>query len=109
MRTYTVSYILVSYLGGWDDLLKAFTLLVIVRIVTEAIASIVKNNNLSRLTLTLFSQEILEYILIGIGNLTDVYVISGESQIRQLIIIFYMLYEMKKIWDITLETGLPTP
>ncbi len=109
MKAYTVIEILVWYLGGWDNPVKAFTSIIVVGIVAEALVSIVKNNNLSRLTLMLFSQKIAEYILIGIGNTMDIYIVKGETSFRELIIVFYATYECLKILYNASEIGLPIP
>ena len=71
MKYYTIIELLTWYLGGWDNLMKAFTSIIVVGIIVETMISIIKNN-LSRFTLVLFFQKIAEYILIGIGNTMDV-------------------------------------
>ncbi|MDE5771427.1 MAG: phage holin family protein [Ruminococcus sp.] len=109
MRTYTVIEILAWYLGGWNNPIKAFTLIIVVGIIAEAMVSIVKNNNLKRLTLMLFSQKIAEYILIGMGNTMDIYIVEGETSFRELIIVFYATYECLKILHNAAEMGLPVP
>lgn len=110
MKTYTVIEILVWYLGGWDNPVKAFTSIIVVGIIAEAMVSTVKNNNLRRLTPILFSQKITEYILIGIGNVIDTYVIlEGKSSSRELIILFYTAYECLRILYNASEIGLPIP
>ena len=109
MKYYTVIEILVWYLGGWDNPMKAFTSIIVVGIVAEAIVSIVKNNNLKRFTLVLFFQKIAEYILIGIGNTMDVYIVEDEKSFREIIIMFYATYECLKILYNAFEIGLPIP
>lgn len=101
--------ILVWYLGGWDNPIKVFTSIIVAGIATEAMASIVKNNNLSRFTLTLLFQKIVEYILIGIGNTMDTYLLEGEISFRELSIVFYTTYECLKILYNASEIGLPVP
>lgn len=105
----TVIEILIWYLGGWDNPVKAFTSIIVVGIVAEAMVSIVKNNNFSRLTPMLFSQKIAEYILIGIGNIMNTYIVEDETSFRELIIVFYTTYECLKILYNASEIGLPIP
>lgn len=109
MKAYTIIEILVWYLGGWDDPVKAFTSIIVVGIITETMVSIVKNNNLNRLAPILFSQKITEYILIGIGNTMDTYIVEGEISSRKLIILFYTTYECLRILYNASEIGLPIP
>lgn len=109
MKTYTVIEILAWYLGDWNNPIKAFTLIIVVGIIAEAMVSIVKNSNLKRLTLMLFSQKIAEYILIGMGNIMDIYIVEGETSFRELIIVFYATYECLKILHNAAEMGLPVP
>ena len=109
MTNFTMVEIFIKYLGGWDNLLKAYTSIVIIGIIVEAIVSIVNNNNLSRLTITLFAQKIVEYIIIGIGNIMDMYIVAGDTSCRKFIIIFYIAYETLKIIDNAVEIGLPIP
>lgn len=109
MKIYTVIEMLVWYLGSWDNLVKAFTSIIVVGIFAEGMVSIVKDNNLSRLTLMLFSQKIAEYILIGIGNTMDTYIVEDETSFRELIIVFYATYECLKILYNASEIGLPIP
>lgn len=109
MTNFTMVKIFIEYLGSWDNLLKAYTSIIIVGIIAESIVSIVNNNNLSKLNLTLFAQKIAEYILIGIGNIIDIYIITGETSCRKFIIVFYISYEALKIIDNAVEIGLPIP
>jgi len=109
MKYYTIIELLTRYLGGWDNLMKAFTSIIVVGIIVETMISIIKNNNLSRFTLVLFFQKIAEYILIGIGNTMDVYIVKDEKSFREIIIIFYTTYECLKILYNASEIGLPIP
>lgn len=109
MKYYTIIELLTWYLGGWDNPMKAFTSIIVVGIIVETMISIIKNNNLSRFTLVLFFQKIAEYILIGIGNTMDVYIVKDEKSFREIIIIFYTTYECLKILYNTSEIGLPIP
>lgn len=109
MKYYTIIELLTWYLGGWDNLMKAFTSIIFVGIIVETMISIIKNNNLSRFTLVLFFQKIAEYILIGIGNTMDVYIVKDEKSFREIIIIFYTTYECLKILYNASEIGLPIP
>lgn len=109
MKYYTIIELLTWYLGGWDNLMKAFTSIIVVGIIVETMISIIKNNNLIRFTLVLFFQKIAEYILIGIGNTMDVYIVKDEKSFREIIIIFYTTYECLKILYNASEIGLPIP
>lgn len=109
MKYYTIIELLTWYLGGWDNLMKAFTSIIVVGIIVETMISIIKNNNLSRFTLVLFFKKIAEYILIGIGNTMDVYIVKDEKSFREIIIIFYTTYECLKILYNASEIGLPIP
>lgn len=109
MKYYTIIELLTWYLGGWDNLMKVFTSIIVVGIIVETMISIIKNNNLSRFTLVLFFQKIAEYILIGIGNTMDVYIVKDEKSFREIIIIFYTTYECLKILYNASEIGLPIP
>ena len=109
MKYYTIIELLTWYLGGWDNLMKAFTSIIVVGIIVETMISIIKNNNLSRFTLVLFFQKIAEYILIGIGNTMDVYIVKDEKSFREIIIIFYTTYECLKLLYNASEIGLPIP
>lgn len=109
MKIYTVIKMLVWYLGGWDNPVKAFTSIIVVGIFVEAMVSIVKDNNLSRLTLILFFQKISEYTLVGIGHTMDTYIVKGETSFRELIIVFYATYECLRILYNASEIGLPIP
>ncbi len=109
MKYYTIIELLTWYLGGWDNLMKAFTSIIVVGIIVETMISIIKNNNLSRFTLVLFFQKIAEYILIGIGNTMDVYIVKDEKSFREIIIIFYTTYKCLKILYNASEIGLPIP
>lgn len=109
MKYYTIIELLTWYLGGWDNPMKAFTSIIVVGIIVETMISIIKNNNLSRFTLVLFFQKIAEYILIGIGNTMDVYIVKDEKSFREIIIIFYTTYECLKILYNASEIGLPIP
>lgn len=109
MADLTSVKILTEYLGDWDNLLKAYTLTIVVGIIADAIISIVNHKNLSQLTLTLFAQKIVEYIIIGIGNIMDISLVMEDISYRKLTIMFYITYETLRIIDNAIEIGLPVP
>lgn len=109
MADLTSVKIFTEYLGDWDNLLKAYTLTIVVGIIADAIISIVNHKNLSQLTLTLFAQKIVEYIIIGIGNIMDISLVMEDISYRKLTIMFYITYETLRIIDNAIEIGLPVP
>ncbi len=108
MECYAVIEILILYLGGWDNLIKAYTLIIAAELITEVMVSIAKSYNLSRLTLILFFQKTMEYIIIGLSNTIDTCIVR-EASFRELVIVFYFVYECLKILDNAVEIGLPIP
>ena len=109
MKDFTLFDIFVDYLGGCDNLLKAYTSIVIVGIISEVIFSFVNKKNLSPLTIKVLFQKIAGYFVIGIGNIMDTYLIMGDTSWRTFIIIFYITYEALVIIDNFIEIGLPIP
>lgn len=109
MTNFSMVDIFIDYLGGYDNLLKTFTSIVIVGIISEALLSFVKNKNLNQLTLKFLVQKISIYIVVGIGNIMDTYLIMGDTSWRTFIIIFYITYEALVIIDNSIELGLPIP
>ena len=79
MTNFSMVDIFIDYLGGYDNLLKTFTSIVIVGIISEALLSFVKNKNLNQLTLKFLVQKISIYIVVGIGNIMDTYLIMGDT------------------------------
>ena len=109
MKNCTLVNIMLRSLGGWDNLLKALTILIVVNIITTVLVLIVKNNDLNRLTFKVFSQKTTEFLLVGICNVIDTYLITEGDPFRKFIIVFYIAYEGLRILDNAVNLGVPVP
>ena len=109
MKTYTLMEFLDCYLGNYDNSVKAFKIIIVLGIFVEAVVSIIKENNLSRLNLRLFGEKFMEYILMEIGNIMDMCIVECKKSCRDTIIIFYVTYECLRIVYNASEIGLPVP
>lgn len=101
--------IILLFLGKYDILIYALATFIAVELITVALVSIVKYKNLDRLNTMLFSQKLLEFLLVGIGHIIDLCISDDGSTFRTIIIWFYIGYEGIVILSNAIKLGLPVP
>lgn len=96
-------------LGGLDGLLYALIAFVVTDYLTGLAAARVEKNVSSKIGFIGILRKILIFLLVGLGNIIDVYLIGDGSAIRTAIIFFYVSNEGISILENCVRAGLPVP
>ncbi len=97
------------YMGGNDGLLYALIAFVVVDYITGVMCAIVDKQLSSQVGFKGIFKKILIFILVGIANVLDVYVIKTGSVLRTAAIFFYISNEGVSLLENAAHLGLPVP
>lgn len=97
------------YLGGWDGFLYAILAFVIADYVTGLACAIVNHQVSSAVGFKGISRKVLIFILVGLANLLDVYVLGEGGVLRTAVIFFYISNEGISLIENAARLGLPVP
>lgn len=97
------------YLGGSDSFLYALIAFVIIDYITGLMVAVLEKKLSSEVGFRGIFKKVLIFILVGIANIVDVYLIKNGSAIRTAIIFFYVSNEGISIIENSAKVGLPIP
>ena len=97
------------YLGPCDGLLTAILILVIVDYITGVLAAYVAKKLDSNVGFHGIIRKVVIFVIIGVANVLDVYVIKTGTAIRSGVICFYIANEGLSILENAGHIGLPLP
>lgn len=97
------------FLGGCDGLIIALILFVVIDYITGFMCGIVDKKLSSEVGFKGIFKKVLIFMLVGIANILDVYVIKTGSAIRTAVIFFYLSNEGLSLIENATHLGLPIP
>ena len=97
------------YLGGVDGFLYALIAFVLVDYITGVMCAIADKKLSSAVGFKGICRKVLIFVLVGIGNLVDVYVLGQEGVLRTAVIFFYLSNESISFLENAGRLGLPIP
>ena len=97
------------YLGGVDGFLYALIAFVLVDYVTGVMCAIADKKLSSAVGFKGICRKVLIFVLVGIGNLVDVYVLGEGGALRTAVIFFYLSNEGVSMLENAAHLGLPVP
>ena len=97
------------YLGGVDGFLYALIAFVLVDYVTGVMCAIADKKLSSAVGFKGICRKVLIFVLVGIGNLVDVYVLGEGGALRTAVIFFYLSNEGISFLENAGHLGLPIP
>lgn len=97
------------FLGGCDGLLIALVAFAAVDYVTGVMCAIADKKLSSAVGFKGICRKVLIFVLVGIANIVDVYVIGDGSILRTAVIFFYLSNEGVSLLENTVHLGLPVP
>jgi toxin secretion/phage lysis holin len=97
------------FLGGFDGVLIALCVFAVVDYMTGVVAAIVEKKLCSRVGFQGIAKKFLMFLMVGIAAVLDMYVIGGQSPIREIVIVFYIANEGISIIENSARLGLPVP
>ena len=105
MKKDIVEYVL----GGWDSLLYALILFMVVEYLTQILVAILNKKISSEIGFCGIAKKVSIIFLVVVGNVIDVLVIQNGSIIRTVVIFFYLSNEGITIIENVAILGLPIP
>lgn len=97
------------YLGGVDGFLYALIAFVLVDYITGVMCAIADKKLSSAVGFKGICRKVLIFVLVGIGNLVDVYVLGEAGVLRTAVIFFYLSNEGVSLLENSAHLGLPIP
>ena len=97
------------FLGGYDGLLYALIVFMVVDYITGVMCAIVDKKLSSAVGFKGICRKVLILLLVGIANLLDVQVIGTGSVLRTAVIFFYLSNEGVSLLENAARLGLPIP
>ena len=97
------------FLGGCDGLLIALVVFVAVDYLTGVMCAISDKKLSSEVGFKGICRKVLIFVLVGIGNLVDVYVLGEGGALRTAVIFFYLSNEGISFLENAGHLGLPIP
>ena len=100
---------LVWFLGGADGFLYALIAFVVIDYITGVMCAIADKSLSSEVGFKGICRKVLIFILVGIGNIIDVYVLGDAGVLRTAVIFFYLSNEGVSLLENSAHLGLPVP
>ena len=97
------------FLGGADGFLYALIAFVAVDYITGVMCAIADKNLSSAVGFKGICRKVLIFVLVGIGNIVDVYVMGEAGILRTAVIFFYLSNEGVSLLENSAHLGLPIP
>ena len=97
------------FVGGLDGLIYALIAFTTADYVTGFLAAVVRKELSSETGAKGIVKKVTIYIIIGIGHLTDIYMLGGGSALRTALIFFYAANELVSLIENSAVIGLPIP
>ena len=96
-------------LGGWDGLLLALILFMVVEYLTQILVAILNKKISSEIGFCGIAKKVSIFFLVAVGNVTDALIVQNGSIIRTTVIFFYLSNEGIIILENVAVLGLPIP
>ena len=97
------------YLGGFDGFLYALIAFVIADYITGVLAAISQRELSSTVGFHGIAKKLLIFVLVGLANLLDVYILGHAGVLRMATIFFYISNEGISLLENATRLGLPIP
>lgn len=96
-------------LGGFDGFLYALIAFAVIDYITGVMCAISDKKLSSEVGFKGICRKVLIFVLVGIGNLVDVYVLGEAGVLRTAVIFFYLSNEGVSLLENSVHLGLPIP
>lgn len=98
-----------AILGGWDGLLSALVMFMVVEYLTQILAVLHNKRTISEIGSWGMAKKLCIFFLVAMGNMIDALIIQNESMIRMAIIFFYLSHEGIRILENVAALEVPIP
>ena len=105
----TIGGILGGFLGNMDGILYALVIFVILDYVTGVLYAVEEKKLSSAVGYEGIARKVTIFILVGIANILDSYILGQSGVLRAVVIFFYLSNEGISILENATQLGLPVP
>ena len=105
----TIGGILGGFLGNMDGILYALVIFVILDYVTGVLYAVEEKKLSSAVGYEGIARKVTIFILVGIANILDSYILGQSGVLLAVVIFFYLSNEGISILENATELGLPVP
>lgn len=97
------------FIGEFDGFLYALLIFVIIDYISGVSLAVCNRKLSSEIGFRGIIKKIFIFILVGIGNVLDIYIVKSGAILRTIIIFFYLSNEGISIIENSSNIGLPVP
>ncbi len=97
------------FLGGWDGLIYALTIFVVIDYITGVMCAYNDHTLSSAVGFRGICKKVLIFLLVGIGHVLDTFILGEAAVLRSAIIFFFLANEGLSITENAAHLGLPIP
>ena len=97
------------FLGGADGFLYALIAFVVIDYITGMMCAVADKKLSSKVGFKGICRKVIIFLLVGVANLLDVYIIGTGSVLRTAVIFFYLSNEGLSLLENGAHLGLPIP
>ena len=97
------------FIGGGDGLVYALLLFVVVDYITGVMCAVYDRELSSAVGFKGICRKVMIFLLVGLANILDVYVVGTGSVLRTAVIFFYISNEGVSLLENAAHLGLPVP
>ena len=97
------------FLGDVDGLIIALVIFAIIDYITGVLAGAVEHKLNSEIGFKGITKKVLLFMIVGVANVLDVYVIGSRAVTRTAVCLFYIANEGLSIIENSARIGLPIP
>lgn len=98
-----------SFLGGFDGILYALVVVVVIDYITRFMSGVVKKELHKDFWIHEIYKNVLIFTMVAIGNIVDKFIISNGENIRMAVILFYLSNKGLSILENAKKVGLDIP
>jgi len=97
------------FFGGWDSLLYLLITFTAVDYLTGVLRGFLDRNLSSKRGYKGLIRKVMIFVIVGVANLTDNYLLGGVEVLRSIVICFYIANEGISMLENAAAVGLPVP
>lgn len=98
-----------ALIGGFDGMIKALLVFVVLDYFTGVLVAICKEKLSSEVGFKGILKKVTIFVMVGVANIIDGYVLGGQNITRATVILFYIANEGISICENAGNLGLPLP
>lgn len=97
------------FLGGWDGLIYALIVFVVIDYATGVMCAVYDHTLASSVGFKGICKKVLIFMLVGVGHVLDKFILGEAAVLRSAIIFFFLANEGLSITENAAHLGLPIP